>query len=402
MSEQKPAIALWFRYGPAEHSELFHAMPYLVEALAQNCEVHYYGMKSGRTVPARIGEHAQLHWLPFTVNRRSTRDKIIKLVLWYLALPFIGLACRLRGMQAVYIDDYVPLSSWIARIFYGPRVAYMVADFHHEDYAEKVPILKPLAALVSCLDLACWKRLPLIFTHVKSTRRYLVNKGVPPDHVVPVYDPCDFNLYHPVDRDQARKQFGYEDHEVVLVHHGILHPSKGLDVVIRWLAPHFKQQSQLRLLLVGSGPEEENLKKLCRELGLTAAVQFTGWLDEPSDVNVGLNAGDIGLVVRRGSASDHFHVTGSLVHSMAVGLPVLATDLEGIAEIITDGENGSLFDAEDREAFDRKLLELVNEPERRQRYGERVARQARELFDMESIVAGFNGPLTQLAHGEWP
>jgi len=400
MPSLRPRIALWFRYGPAEHSELFHALPHLVEALARDCEVHYFGMRSDKPVPGKLARHAVVHHLPFRVNRASTADKVVKLALWYLLLPWIGWRSRRLGMNAVYIDDYVPLSGWFARLCFGPNVAYMVADFHHEEYAEKIPLLRPLARAVSALDMACWRRLPLLFTHVKCTAGYLAAHGVRPDRVVAVYDPCDWNLYHPVPRETARRRFGLDSDHEVLVHHGILHPSKGMDWILRAVAPLARERPRFRFLIVGAGPELGRLRELASELGLDDAVQFTGWLPLPEDVNLALNAADVGLVTRAGRTWDDFHVTGALVHAMAVGSAVLATRLAGIAEVVTDGVNGRLYPPGDEEAFRTMLAHLLDHPEEREQLGRAALADARRLFDMPTIVERFREPLVALARGE--
>lgn len=74
----RPQIAFWFRYGPAEHTELFHCIPQIIEQLAQECAVHYYGLRSAKPVPALIQKHARLHLLPLAVNRASTATRSSK------------------------------------------------------------------------------------------------------------------------------------------------------------------------------------------------------------------------------------------------------------------------------------------------------------------------------------
>ncbi|MCZ7591967.1 MAG: glycosyltransferase [Kiritimatiellae bacterium] len=95
--------------------------------------------------------------------------------------------------------------------------------------------------------------------------------------------------------------------------------------------------------LLGTVRSSERLQELTKELHLNDIVQMTGWLPKPEDVNIALNAGDIGLVMRVGHASDDFHMTGALVHSMAVGLPILGAQLGGVSEVVHDGIQGYLF-----------------------------------------------------------
>jgi glycosyltransferase involved in cell wall biosynthesis len=392
----KPRIALWFRYGPAEHTELFHAMPEIVTALAETCEVHYFGWASFKPVPLGIAQHAIIHHLPGRVNRSSPRDVIIKTMLWIAALPWIGLYCRFRRFHAVYIDETVPLTGLVARIFFGRHVAMTVADFFPEIYFGDLTWLKPLVRLIRALELATWRQLPLIFTRAQSTKEYLMEQGVPADRVNPVYDPCDFTVYHPGDRAVARAHFGYKPDQLVLVHHGILHPNKGNERILRALAQVKADMPQLRYLLVGDGPDMGRLQALTRELGLEDRVKLTGWLPGMGEVNQALNAGDIGLVMRVGMRSDDFHVTGALVHNMACGLPILCARLGGTSEIIREGVEGLLFDPNNMNEFLAKLHILAQDSDKRRQFGLKAESRAHELFDITRVTRRTVDPLVML------
>lgn len=383
----KPRIAFWFRYGAAEHTELYHALPRLVEALAEHAEVHYFGFEGRRPTPDSIARHAVMHRLPFRVDRTNHRDKLLKYILWLVCLPWIGLRCRRLGIRAVYIDETVPLAAPIARLFFGRNVAITIADFFTDIYLSGGGLKGLLARAIRALDWAAWRKLPLIITRAKNTREFLARHGVDPARVHPIYDPVDATLYHPADRAAARAQFGYRADEVVLVHHGILHPNKGNDWILRALAAARREIPTVRYLLVGNGPEFDRLQALTRELGLSDIVRMTGWLPKPEDVNVALNAGDIGLVMRIGHASDDFHMTGALVHNMAAGLPILAAKLGGVSEVVEDGMHGFLFSPDDPTQFTQRLAQLAADPALRRRMGEAAFAQSRSAFSLERVVA---------------
>ena len=397
MPQPRKKVAFWFRYGPADHAELHPCMPGLVRKLAESCEVHYFSMRGTRPPPPVVADACVLHLLPFTVNRASTRDKAVKLLLWYMLLPLLALRCRFMRIDILCIDDYMPLGALVARVCFGRRVVVWVADFLHAAYAEQMPLFKPLASLITAIDLAVWKRCPLIFTLAKSTKTYLVSRGVPPERIHPVYDPCDTRVYHPLPKDEARSRWGYSAGETVLVHHGVLHPNKGMDRIVRALPPVVEKHAGFRFFIVGAGPELARLKALVTELGLEKAVQFAGWLPSVEEVNTALNAGDIGLVMRIGQLSDHFHTTSALAHSMAAGLPILSARLGGDSDIITDGENGLLFDPDDMAEFRAKLETLITRPELRERFGAAVVPMARELFDVDTVIRKHAEPILDLA-----
>ncbi|MFH0907596.1 MAG: glycosyltransferase [bacterium] len=396
MKQARPKIAFWFRYGPGEHTELLHALPDVIAGLAHHCDVHYFGLRSRKPVPARIAEHATVHLLPFTVDRTSQRDKVIKTLLWICCLPYVGLKSRALGINAVYIDETIPLTTLMARIFFGRKVAVTVVDFFVDIYFGKPGLLQRFGRLIRAIDMKTWRTLPLVFTRAKSTKQYLVEQGLQADRIFPVYDPCDLSIYRPTDRLAAKEKFGWDDRNVVLVHHGILHPNKGNDRILRAIKPVCAQQPGFRYLLVGDGPEMDRLKALTRELGLESAVHFTGWLKTLEEVNTALNAGDIGLVMRVGAESDNFHLTGALVHSLACGLAVLGARLRGVSEVICEGENGLLFPPDDMTMFQDKLTALIKDRALRERLGRAGLDTARDAFDMERMTGRQIAPLLHL------
>lgn len=384
--KSRPRIAFWFRYGAAEHAELYHALPRLLEELSATTEVHFFGFKGRWPVPESITRHAIVHQLPFKVDRTNGRDKVVKTMLWLACLPWVGLWSRWLGIRGVYMDETVPLTALVARICFGRRVGITVADFFVDIYLKGSVPARMLARLLRWIDLSTWRRLPLIITRARHTRRYLVKRGFDPSRIRPIYDPVDANLYHPGDRVAARAVFGYQDDEVVLVHHGIMHPNKGNDRIIRALAKLRPRAPQIRYLLIGDGPEFVRLRAMVEELGLQDVVRMTGWLSRPEDVNVALNAGDIGLVMRVGHESDDFHVTGALVHNMAAGLPILAARLGGVSEVVEDGVQGRLFPPDDMDIFSERLIEMATDAEKRSRMGRAALEQSQKSFDLEAVV----------------
>ena len=394
----RPAIAFWFRYGPAEHAELFHAMPEIWAELARHCTVHCFGMRTEKPIPDSILRSVTWHPLPFRVRRNSGLSKLAKTALWVAALPFVARRCRALGVRAVYIDETIPLTAGIALRHFGPNVAVTVADMFTDIYFTGA--LAPIGRLLHRADIRAWRRLPLIFTRARNTRDWLAERDVAPEAVRPVYDPCDFGLYHPpapADRAAARTAFGYGPGDIVLAHHGIAHPNKGNDRILRWFAPLLAEHPELRFLLVGDGPELPRLRRLADELGIAHACIFTGWLPGPADVCRALGGADIGLVMRTGARSDDFHMTGALVHSMACGLPVLAAHLAGVAEVVQDGRNGFLFPPNDGSGFQTALLRLASDPALRTALGTTAHDDALRLFDLPSVVRNTVAPLLDLA-----
>ncbi|HKL20965.1 MAG TPA: glycosyltransferase, partial [Tichowtungia sp.] len=314
-----------------------HAVPGLIDSLSEEMEVHFYGPKSAEHPDDRLRKRVRVHELPYTWNRANPTDKFTKTLLWYFWLPIIGIRCRLNGSRLIWNDETLPLAALILRIFYGKNVAITVMDFFARIYTEGRPGLHWLRDLIERIDFTSWRRLPLIFTKVLYTQEFLADHGVPKDVMHLYRNPVDHNKFHPVDeatRKATRKQFGFSDEDIVLSHHGILHPNKGNDWIFQCLKKLKKDLPNLKYLLIGNGPEMNNLKRLAFEIGIEDRIVFTGWLPSEQDLNNALASADIGLVMRIGQETDHFHMTDTLAHEMACGKPILAVKLRGIAEVI--------------------------------------------------------------------
>ena len=389
---QKTKIALIHRYGLEGWICCGgHAVPGIIGQLSRKAEVHFYGPHTTEPKDPALRSNLRMHELPYRWNRANPRDKITKTLLWYLWLPILGIRCRLDGTKLIWNDETVPLTAPILRVFYGKNIAITVMDFFMRIYTEGHPRLYWLRDLVERIDFAAWKKLPLIFTKVLYTQEFLAGRGVPKEVMRLYRNPVDPAKFHPVDeatRKATRAKFGFTDSDIVLTHHGILHPNKGNDWILRQLAGtgDMHVAPTIKLLLIGNGPEMENLQRLAEELGISDRVAFAGWLPTEEDLNNALASADIGLVMRIGQATDHFHMTDTLAHEMACAKPILAVDLKGIAEVIKDGKNGFLFSPEDPDAFREKLARLAESEELRQNLGGQALAASRDICSPQKAI----------------
>jgi glycosyltransferase involved in cell wall biosynthesis len=124
---------------------------------------------------------------------------------------------------------------------------------------------------------------------------------------------------------------------------GRLHVNKGIDVMVRALALLKAQGVDAVLKIAGDGPEMPHLTRLIINEGVSDRVQFAGWIDEPADYLHGL---DLFVLPSR---VEPFGLV--VAESMAAGVPVVATDIDGPKEILQHGALGQLCAAEDPQAL---------------------------------------------------
>lgn len=154
---------------------------------------------------------------------------------------------------------------------------------------------------------------------------------------------------------------------------------KGLSDLIRAMASLCPEFSNLRLEIAGEGPERENLEAEVRRLHLTDRIRFLGWHREMEPV---FSSWDIFAMP---SLTEGFPMAA--LEAMAQGLPIVASNVGGLPELVDDGETGYLVPPSDPEALARRLRPLVVDAEHRQKMGAAGCRRVREQFSIGRMVA---------------
>ena len=117
-----------------------------------------------------------------------------------------------------------------------------------------------------------------------------------------------------------------------------------------------------QLVIVGAGRFSEELERLAIDLGLAGKVVFTG---TAGDTSAWFGSANIFAL-----SSDYEGLPLSVIEAMSARLPIVATDVGGVSELVCDGENGFLVPRGDARAFARKLEILIDDAELRRKFGE--------------------------------
>ncbi len=382
-----------------------HSIPRMLEILReQGLEVHFFGPRSMDPIPERAATGIRLHTLPFTWDRANPTHKLTRTLLWYLYLPFVCLYCRIKGIDVLaHVDETLPLAGWCIRLCFGRKFALTVMDFFARIYTERHLTLRPLGRAIEWLDLQIWRRTPVLFTKVLHTQAFLKDAGIPPTRIFLSRNPCNHRVFFPMDepaKAEARSRYGLSPDDLVLSHHGIMHPNKGNDWLVERVSELLPELPNLALLLIGDGPDMARIKRLVKRLGIEQRVVLAGWAPTEADLNAGLNAADIGLAMRIGQETDHFHMTDALSHEMACGKPVLVARLKGMMEIAHDGQNAILFDPDRPDAFRMAVQRLAADPALRRQLGQAALQTSREVSDIEVCAHQVADPIIELARAQ--
>jgi glycosyltransferase involved in cell wall biosynthesis len=207
---------------------------------------------------------------------------------------------------------------------------------------------------------------------------------VPADRMAMIPNAIDVNRWRAMDRAAARARIGIaEDIDVAVWHGRIEIESKGLDVLVeawRLLATSASAQRPRLLLVVGTGQDVEPFRRMVASVSAESIHWEARWVYEPGDVVRFLSAADVAI---RSSRREGFAV--SLVEAMACGLPVVATDVSGVAEAVGEGPAGVVVRPDDPRAIADAVERLFADPALRARFGRAARARAEEEFSLVSV-----------------
>ena len=156
-----------------------------------------------------------------------------------------------------------------------------------------------------------------------------------------------------------------------------LSPEKGLTFIIRGMSLLFRKGYDLELRLGGDGPSKGRLQELATQLGIADRVHFLGFLTEDE-------------IVRELESSDLFVLPSlvegipvSAMEAMAVGVPVIATNIAGTSELIEDGKTGLLVRPSDPEALAEAVIRMIGDHPFRLRAAELGRQKVVDEFDVD-------------------
>lgn len=180
------------------------------------------------------------------------------------------------------------------------------------------------------------------------------------------------------DRAQARHEMGLADGDVAIGILAALRPEKDHDLLIRAFARIAAHNPRVRLVLIGSGGREEELRGLVADLGHADRTVFMGFRADAVRLLGGL---DVKCLV---SLQETFPT--SVLEAMAASLPVVMTDPPGVPELVVDGVTGYRVPVSDEDAVVARLETLVGDAALRRAMGARGRKRVERDFPISRTI----------------
>jgi glycosyltransferase involved in cell wall biosynthesis len=219
-----------------------------------------------------------------------------------------------------------------------------------------------------------------VFANSQAAKKIaVVAEGLQPSKVDVIYNGVDAVRYSPGAGNPAvAADLGVPPDTVVVGIVANLRPVKDVELFVRMAAIVARRVPHVSFIIVGQGPLREELEQLAHELGLNGKLFFASGRGTVPDY---LSRMSVACLCSR---SEGF--SNAILEYMAVGLPVVATDVGGNAEAVVQGVTGYVVTDRSPEAFAEPVIRLLESDELRSALGMRALELCRERFSIETYT----------------
>jgi glycosyltransferase involved in cell wall biosynthesis len=249
-----------------------------------------------------------------------------------------------KGIEIV--NTHSGIDSWIGGIAAKlARVSLLVRTRHLN-----IPLKRSIFNFIHYLP-------DLYITCGQNMRTTLVDQcGFPAERVVSIPTGVPKGFIDLKRDPEAKKEFGLRADAPVITNVGILRRVKGHETTFRAVKAVVREFPDARFLIVGDGPRRAELERMAWEMGIAEYVIFTGFIE---DIGRIYSFTDLSIL-----SSWSEGLPQSVIQALAAGVPVVATRVGGVPEVVIHEKTGYLAEAGDHEGFAREIIRALKEPER--------------------------------------
>jgi glycosyltransferase involved in cell wall biosynthesis len=330
------------------------------------------GLRQYTSVPIDVQLQENANWLLELVT--STQPSVI----------FAGTPAR-NGKLALALKSAT-----------GIPIVYDVRGFPEMTWATQPGgSASELYGLRRAAETACVTGSDAAITLSETMRDQLLARGAEPEVVFTVPHVVDVDRFSPrPPNEELVHSYGLMDRFVVGSVTSLTE-YEGLDVLLRAVARAAKERPDLAVLVIGGGPARRSLEELADDLGIRASVVFTGRIDQ-ARIPDHYALLDLFAVPRHDLEVSRSVTPLKPFEALAMGLPVLASDLPALAEPVRKSDGGRLVPAESEEALAAAILDLAGDAAERSRLGSNAREFAVESHGPARAVDGLDAVLRSL------
>ncbi|MFW6022666.1 MAG: glycosyltransferase family 4 protein [Halanaerobiaceae bacterium] len=187
---------------------------------------------------------------------------------------------------------------------------------------------------------------------------------------------------------KIRRSLGISDDSIVIGNVSKIQERKGFKYYLRLAQSIIKKYDNVDFMIVGSGPDEENIREMCENMGLSDRVIFTGHRTDVEDM---FACFDIKVLTSLWEGLPRV-----LVQAAAVGKPIVTFDVDGAWEIVEEGKNGYVVPMKDIDAMASRIECLIDDKDLRTRMGVYSRQKVSNLWSVDHMVSDIDNIYNKL------
>jgi len=216
----------------------------------------------------------------------------------------------------------------------------------------------------------------------KETMTHTIQAGANPDNVTVINNGVDIDRFTPLDNNISpiSQRLGISTANKVILTIGTLHPRKGIDVLYRAMPEIQKCIPGIKLVVIGDGPQKEELNLLAGELQIEENVFMLGSIPNTEVPNF-IHACDVFVIPSR---REPFGIVA--IEAMACGKPVIGSRVGGLHEIIEHRRTGILVDPQNEKQLAESIIEVVKDDDYACDLGKMARREVEKNYDWQIVA----------------
>jgi glycosyltransferase involved in cell wall biosynthesis len=233
-----------------------------------------------------------------------------------------------------------------------------------------------------------------IITTSEAIKDKLIAHGVSGKKVFTIPTGVDLEKYKPEEGKESLKiKLGIAGKKPVITNVAVLRSWKGHRFLINSIPEVVKHFPEAVFLIVGDGPQRNTLEKQVEELKLQSWVVLTGHRDDIPDM---LNVSDLFVL----SSTKYEGVPQALLQAMATNLPVVATNVAGVKDIVKFNETGLLVNPESALSLAEGIVSILNDKDTAKMFAENGRKLVKENYSLEKMTESLEKVYTNLISNE--
>ena len=204
--------------------------------------------------------------------------------------------------------------------------------------------------------------------------------GIDQDKIVVLRNGVNINRFKPLRNNELRKYYKIKENDILILFVGYLDTFKGIFELIDVFYKIKQEHNNIKLMIIGTGPKKHEIENKVLASDLKNSVIFTGNL-KPDEMHRYYQAADIFTLP---SYTEGLPL--AILEAMSCGIPVIASDIGGIPEIIKNNENGFIIPPKNRKILKDRLMILINNAELREKFGRNSIEIIKEEFSIDKKI----------------